>query len=100
MITFEKLLRRAKTEKIAIHTPNEEQAIALLEALDKRGYKWFFGDKLTEATYYERRKNICYDFEMVKYLYVDTVSYESLDWYQRHDYTIIEFTDIDFKENA
>ena len=62
MITFEKLLERARSEKI-VHTATEEQAITLLKALDKKppGYTWLDGDKLTTETYYEKYEDrICY----------------------------------------
>ena len=95
MITFTELLERAKSEKIAIHTPTEEQAQLLLSELDKRGYLWRGGNKLTDATYYEN-ENTCYDFGMSNYS--DKVTYESLDWYQENNYTIVDFSDIDFKE--
>lgn len=91
MITFTELLERAKSEKIAIHTATEAQSITLLTELDKRGYTWNSGMKLTTETHYGNHKeNICYDFEPNK-----KVWYCSLKFYQR-GYTIIEFTDIDF----
>ena len=96
-LSFSELLERAIIEKIAVHTPTEEQAIALLEALDKRGFRWFSGNKLTEATYYEN-ENTCYDFGVSKYPYMVTVTYESLDFYQKFGYTIIEFSEINFEE--
>ncbi len=97
-LSFSELLERAKTEKIAVHTPTEEQAVTLLKELDKRGYRWPGGHYIsTYATSYEN-ENTCYDFGMSKYPYMDTVTYEALDFYQKFGYTIIEFTDIDFKE--
>ena len=96
-ISFSELLERSKSEIIAVHTPTEEQAIALLEALDKRGYKWFSGDKLTEVTYYEY-ENTCYNFGTSNYPCMDKVTYSLLYWYQSDGYTIIEFKDIDFEE--
>ena len=105
MITFKKLLERAKTEKIAIHTPTDEQAVTLLSELDKNGFTWLGGGKLTTQTEYEYYKeNTCYDFGMSNYPYMDKVAYSPLDWYQDdwyqdEGYTIIEFNDIDFKEN-
>lgn len=96
VVTFAELLERIKTEKIAVHTPTEEQAKTLLTELDKNGYTWCGGDGLTDRTRYEvKKENTCYAFNLNK-----RVSYCSLVWYQENDYTIIEFTDIDFKENA
>ena len=96
MITFTDLLKRTKTEKIAIHTPTEEQAITLLTELDKRGYKWESGMKLNSAICYEvEKENTCYNFGLDK-----AGCFSTLEFYQDRGYTIIEFTDIDFKENA
>ena len=95
-LSFSELLKRAKTEKIAIHTPTEEQAKALLKALVKKGYKWISGYKLTSETCYEDYKeNTCYDFELN-----NKICYCRLNFYQQCGYTIIEFKAIDFKENA
>lgn len=94
MITFNELLERTKTEKIVVHTPMEEQAITLLETLDKKGYKWNSGHKLTTDTLYETYKeNTGYTFEPRH-----RIAYCSLVWYQAYDYAIIEFSDIDFQE--
>ena len=103
MIKFNELLERAKTEKIAIHTPTEEQAITLLKALDEKGYKWLGGDKLTTITRYENHKEkTCYNFSVdaCRRLLNKKVMYSSLSFYQEEGYTIIKFKDIDFKENA
>ena len=94
MITFTELLERAKTEKIAIHVPTKKQAITLLTELDKRGYTWNSGTKLTTETWYwVYKENTCYDFEPNK-----QVIFSSLIFYQKIGFTIIEFSDIDFKE--
>ena len=96
MITFTESLERAKSKGIAIHTPTEKQAKALLKAFDEKGYKWTSGVKLTTKAFYEfEKENTCYNFEPNK-----EVWYCALDWYQYKGYTIIEFEDIDFKENA
>ena len=96
-LSFSELLERVKTEKIVVHTPTETQAITLLKELDKRGYKWNSGNKLTATTHYEvYKENTCYDFgldELDKKVWYDSCSY-----CQEHDYAIIEFADIDFKE--
>ena len=94
MITFTELLEIAKTEKIAIHTVMEAQAKKLLKALDKNGYTWNSGKKLTNRTYYEDfREFTCYNFQLN-----NKIMYGSLEFHQDNNYTIIEFTDIDFKE--
>ena len=96
MITFTELLKRAKKEQIAIHTANEEQAKTLLKALDKKGYEWAKGVKLTSVSCYEVfREDTCYNFGLDKQVW-----YDSFRFCQEEKYTIIEFKDIDFKENA
>ena len=100
MITFTDLLKRAKSEEIAIHTPTEKQAKTLLSELDKRGYKWESGKKLTDRTFYEYyKKNTCYVFDDRYGRLLDKkVVCSPLDWYQKIGFTIIEFSEIDFKE--
>ena len=52
-------------------------------------------------TFYEDYKeNTCYDFSIGVDgdLLNKKVVYGSLVWYQENDYTIIEFSEIDFKE--
>ena len=94
MITFNELLERAKTEKIAIHTPTEKQAKTLLKALNKSGYVWKSGNKLTATTYYNAYKeNACYTFGFDK-----KVMFGLLKFYEDEGYAIIEFTDIDFSK--
>ena len=96
MITFKELLERAKGEMFAIHTPTEEQAKVLSSELDKNGFKWYNGYKLTTGTNYQTYKeNTCYNFEKD-----NRVCYSPLVWYQKHGYTIIEFIDIDFSEKT
>ena len=99
MITFNELLERAKTEKIAIHTPTEKQAKALLKALDEKGYVWLTETKLTTETWYEYEENTCYDFyDGVGKLLDKKVCFSPLKFYKKCGRTIIEFKDIDFKE--
>ena len=100
MIIFTELLERAKIEKIAIHTTTEEQAIKLLSELDKKGYEWDNGEKLTDKTYYGVfRENTCYNFTPdFRPILNKKIMYGPLDWYQDEGYTIIEFKDINFKE--
>jgi len=94
MITFTELLERAKSEKIVVHTLTEEQAITLLSELDKKRYKWFGGEKLTTKTFYENyEEKTCYSFYSRH-----NIAYGLLDWCQENDYTIVEFQDINFKE--
>ena len=101
MITFTELLERAKTEKLAIHTPTEAQAKKLLSELDERGYEWVNGEKLTDITRYEDEKeNTCYVFgiDVFGNALDKKVVYESLKFHQENGYTVIEFSEIDFKE--
>ena len=100
MITFKKLLERAKTKSIAVHTLSKEQSITLLKMLDKMGFTWCDGDKLTTKTYYEDEKeNTCYSFRKFFGKLLDKeIMYNSLDWFQDDGYTIIEFSEIDFEE--
>ena len=99
MITFKELLKRAKTEKIAIHTPTEEQAKELLKALDKREYEWFGGEEITITNYEDDKENTCYVFgiDVDGNVLDKKIMYGSLKFHQENDYTIIEFKDIDFK---
>ncbi len=93
-LSFSELLERAKSEKIAVHTPTEDQAITLFIALDEKGYTWNSGKKLTTMTFYEDfREFTCYNFQLN-----NKIMYGSLKFHQEHDYTIIKFKDIDFKE--
>ena len=103
MITFKELLERARSERTAIHTPTEEQAKALLNELNKKGYKWASGKKLTDATYYEYdKKNTCYCFgiDADGDLLNKKVVWDSLKFHQENGYTIIKFSDIDFAEDT
>lgn len=93
-LSFDELLERAKSEKLAIHTATEAQAIALLSELDKRGYTWHTGTKLTtRLSYWLYKENTCYDFDLNK-----EVWYGQLSFYQELGFTNIEFSEIDFKK--
>jgi hypothetical protein len=100
MITFTELLKKADAEKIAIHTPTKKQAKTLLTELDKGGYMWLSGKELTATTRYEDyEENTCYDFYNDAGRLLDKkVMFSPLSFYQNKSYTIIEFSDIDFKE--
>ena len=99
MITFKELLERVKSELIAIHTATEKQAKALLKALDKRGYEWTLGVKLTTQTNYDLAKeNTCYSFrDYYGKLLNKVIMYGPLNSYKGDGYTIIEFSDIVLK---
>ena len=97
-LSFSELLERSKSESIAVHTPTEEQAIALLNELDKKGYRWASGRNLTDNTRYENYKeNTCYIFGISSHS-SEVVMYGLLNWYQYDGYTIIDFSEIDFEE--
>ena len=100
MITFAELLKRAKSEKLAVHTPTEEQAVTLFKALDEKGYTWNSGAKLTIPRYESFREKTCYVFsrDCCGSKLNKEITYGSLKVHQEHDYTIIEFSDIDFAE--
>ena len=94
MITFTELLKRAKAKNIVVYTPTEKQAITLLKAVDKKGYRWASGTKPSTETYYKIYEGrTCYDFELK-----NQICYGSLSFYQKEGYTIIEFRNIDFEE--
>ena len=97
MITFNELLERIKTEALVVHTPTEEQAKILLKALDKRGYVWSHGDKLTKTRYELFEVTTCYNFSVDADggLLNKKVMRGPLVWYLDDDYTIIEFKDIE-----
>lgn len=89
-----KLSELIKQDKIAIHTPTQKQSITLLSELDKRGFKWIDGMKLTDITCYEyHEENTCYNFEPN-----NKIMYSPLSFYQEEGYTIIYFTDIDLEK--
>ena len=106
MITFTELLERSKSKKIVVHTPTEEQAVTLLKALDKRGYEWCRGYKLTEETHYEvYKKDTCYVlgyalsfFNVRGGALNKKVLYGPLGYAKDECYNVIEFKDIDFAE--
>jgi hypothetical protein len=59
-IKFSELL---KQDNVAIHTPTEENAKALLTRLDELEYKWASKEKLTSNNYYYYfGKNTCYGY--------------------------------------
>jgi len=100
MITFKELLKTSKSNDIAIHTPTEDQAKILLSELDKSGYVWADGDKLTDKTRYETfEEDTCYGFNGMGDMPKE-ILYSSLWWNQALNITIVEFTDINFKENT
>ena len=104
MITFKELLERSKSKKIVVHTPMKAQAITLLKALDKRGYKWCDNTKLTEETYYEvYKKDTCYVlgyapsfFDVRGTALNKKVLYGPLGYAKDTCYKIVEFSDINF----
>ncbi len=100
-LSFSELLERSKSEKIAVHTPTEEQAKSLLKALYKREYECISGNKLTTMTRYEVfKEKTCYAFgrDYLGEKLDKRVVCGSLKFHQVMGYKIIEFSDIDFKE--
>ena len=95
MITFKKLLERAKSEDIAVHTPTEGQAKTLLKALDENKYLWSGGRDLTITSNYSLYKKDTY------YVFggdnCKEVTFGSL-LYCSKIFRPIEFSEIEFKE--
>ena len=99
MITFNELLEKTKNEDIAVHTPTEDEAITLLSELDKKGYEWISGKKLTDITNYEvQKEKTCYVLRTSIHSIFNTVSFCPLQLCREKKYAIVEFTYIDFKE--
>ena len=99
MITFTELLERTKDEVIAVHTPTEDEAKALLAKLDKRGYEWVSGNKLTDMTNYEvQKEKTCYVLRTSIHSIFNTVTFCPIQLCRERNYEIVEFTYIDFEE--
>ena len=99
MITFNELLEKSKTENIAVHTANESQALTLLSELDKKGYVWKPDSKLTAAScYFFFGADTHYFFGITNHPHCDRVKFGTLCDAKDEGCAIIEFTDIDFKE--
>lgn len=83
-------------EKLAIHCDTEEKANKLLEAFDKFGKKWKYGQSyLKNILWYSCQDKTCYD---------NSNRYGSIYWYKGYEYTgdeykIYEFEDVIFEEN-
>ena len=99
-LSFSELLKRAKSERIVVHTPTEKQAITLLKMLDKNGYEWFGGEEITITNYEDDKENTCYVFgiDVDGNVLDKKIMYGSLKFHQKNEDTITEFADIDFKE--
>ncbi len=55
------------TERIAVHTPTEEEAKELLSMLHANGYKWYCGDSLIKQNYwYEHKHESAYSIKSNK----------------------------------
>lgn len=71
---------------LAIHCKTKEQAKALLEAFDKKGYQWYAGNRYIDATYWDDfEENTCYD---------NNGRYTNIESYKHDGYKILEFKDI------
>lgn len=92
-----KLSELIKQDKIAIHTPTEENANALLKALYRLGYEGWTFDKLTSSNEYQRYgQNTCY--APLRWLNGKTyIECCSLYFYGKIGREIVEFTDIDLE---
>ena len=99
MITFTELLEKSKTENIAVHTANESQALTLLSELDKKGYMWKPDSKLTAASwFFFFKEDTHYFFGITNYPNCNRVKFGSLCDAKDEGCALVEFTDIDFKE--
>jgi len=99
MIKFEKLLEKSKTENIAVHPANQSQALILLSELDKKGYVWKADTKLTAAScYFFFGADTHYFFGITNYPNCNRVKFGSLCDAKDEGCAIIEFGNIDFKE--
>lgn len=82
-----------KQKDIAIHTPIRKQALELLKVLDKKGYDWVAGQRLTKINYWdEDKEETCYYIRKC-----DTISRSSVGFYKSNSCQVVEFTDIDLE---
>ena len=101
MITFNELLKIAKTEQVAVHTSTKDQAKKFVNEISKIVYKESGCVKTTMESHYDIfGADTCYLFGTTC---VSTVNYPCFmvasQWDARYEgYVIIEFSDIDFKE--
>ena len=99
MMKFKELLERAENENMAVHPANESQALTLLSELDKKGYVWKADTKLTAAScYFFFGADTHYFFGITNYPNCNRVKFGSLCDAKDEGCAIIEFGDIDFKE--
>lgn len=79
-------------EKLVIHLPTKEMANKFCERANELGYTW------SDKTSYTKYSN--YNIYKEETCYSNAYSYSEIDFYKKHDYTILNFNDIeDFKEN-
>ncbi|SNS23624.1 hypothetical protein SAMN05446037_1006153 [Anaerovirgula multivorans] len=72
-----------------IHCETEQQAIRLLEDLDRRGYKWLSGSSLTlHASWGIHKEETCYSIGS------GMVQYASLGFYKRSGSEVTKFSDL------
>ena len=101
MITFNELLQRAKSQNIAVHTSTKEQAKKFVNEISKKVYRRSDCVKTTMESHYDIfGADTCYLFGTTC---VSTVNYPCFmvasQWDARYEgYAIVEFTNIDFKE--
>ena len=93
-----KLSELIKQDKIAIHTPTEENANALLNTLDRLGHTWCNFEKLTSSNneYQRYGKNTCYATS-IRHNGKTYIEYCSLSFYRKIGREIVEFADIDLE---
>ena len=75
---------------LAIHCKTEEEANKLLEAFDKLGKKWIDRDSYLEIN--------CWDVYEKYTCYNNQYEYCRIDYYEKKNYKIYEFDDVDLGE--
>ena len=84
--------------KVAMHCPTEEEANKFLAFLEEKCVTWADGTRLTRRNYYDDLgEDICYSFTDERNG-IRRVKYDSISYYKRHKYTILEFGDFSFGE--
>ena len=77
-----------REEKVVVNCNTEEKAMKLLKELDKYNVKWFFGERASTCTYWDREKeDTCYCIDD------NVLFYGNIDTYIYFRYRIIGFED-------
>lgn len=80
-------------KNIAVHCDFEEKAVKFLQECEKRGFRWFSGDKPTCYTNWDLHKShTCYAVSD------DGIIYSCVEYCINNRYKIIEYDDILFED--